>query len=151
MSPLTLHAHDDESVPWVSTTPGYEYKIVHADLHAGMWVIRSRFSPGFSLPTHRHTGPVHAFTVSGSWRYREYGIDYLPGTYVFEPPGSVHTLEVRPDATEPADAWFAIWGSLVNLAPDGSVVEVVDTETRLEQYLKACADAGLPEPQLLRH
>jgi 2,4'-dihydroxyacetophenone dioxygenase len=149
-STIPVASLDHSDVPYVTDQPGFDYQLLSVDLDAGMWVTRSRFQPGFALPTHRHTGPVHGFTISGHWRYREYGVIYAPESYVFEPALSVHTLEVPEDAEEPAVIWFAIWGSFINFRPDGSILNIIDAGTRLDSYLAACEKAGYPSPKVLR-
>ena len=41
----------------------------------GLWIIENIFMYGFEVQTHRHTGPVWGYTVSGAWKYKEY--DYV--------------------------------------------------------------------------
>jgi 2,4'-dihydroxyacetophenone dioxygenase len=35
---------------------------------------------------------VHGYVISGAWRYAERPWTATAGSYVFEPPGGVHTL-----------------------------------------------------------
>ena len=37
----------------------------------GLWVIRNRFMPGYQVQTHKHTGPVYAFTDTRRVAYKE--------------------------------------------------------------------------------
>ena len=39
---------------------------------------------------------MHAFTLKGSWRYLEHDWVAGEGTFVYEPPGEIHTLEADP-------------------------------------------------------
>ncbi|HXW33099.1 MAG TPA: hypothetical protein VEJ87_00860, partial [Acidimicrobiales bacterium] len=61
----------DEAAPWVDTGMGIDLKVMRVDVEAGVWVIRNRFQPGVELQTHKHTGTVEGYTLSGSWHYRE--------------------------------------------------------------------------------
>ena len=63
---------DDDTVPYVEMGGGNKLKVVRVSEREGLWVVANVFQAGYSPPRHRHTGPVHAFTVSGAWRYKEY-------------------------------------------------------------------------------
>ena len=141
---------DDSALPWVELTEGVEIKVAQVDLDNGLWIVRNRFAPGARVQTHRHTGPVYAFTESGSWLYEEYPNDInRAGSYLFEPAGSVHTLIVPETNTEPTLVWFVVHGVNLNLAPDGSVELVVDAQLVLDVYLTMAEAAGLPRPDVV--
>jgi len=61
------------------------------------------------LSRHRHSGPVHAFTLRGSWHYLEHDWVAREGDYAFEPPGETHTLVV-PDGVEEMVTLFHVTG-----------------------------------------
>ena len=136
-----------DQLPLVTLLPGLEVALAHVDIKAGLWVVRNRLAPGVQIQTHRHTGPVFAFTVTGAWHYLESPEQVCrPGSYLFEPAGSVHTLKALDDNDGPTDVWFAIWGANLNLAADGSVESVVDAGVILTVYRYACEAAGHPDP-----
>ncbi|MCU1353535.1 MAG: ChrR Cupin-like domain, partial [Acidimicrobiales bacterium] len=84
--PQALHRSEDE-LPFVDLGDGAELQLLQVDVEAGLWVIRNRFPAGYVVPTHKHTGTVHAFTLSGSWHYAEYPEVNTAGSYLFEPAG----------------------------------------------------------------
>jgi 2,4'-dihydroxyacetophenone dioxygenase len=92
-----------EEAPWADTGTGVLLKVVRYDSNAGTWVILNRFQPGVQLQTHRHTGSVDAYTSAGRWHYLEYDFYIYPGSYLYEPANSVHTLHVPEDNTEDTD------------------------------------------------
>ena len=139
----------DAEVPWVIVGEGIELKVLRVVRDTGVWVIRNRFAPGVAIPTHKHTGDVHGFTLAGCWHYAEYRVDYPAGTYIYEPAGSIHTLTVNADNRGPTDVLFVMQGSNLNLAPDGSVWRVDDGPTTLAVYYAICAAQGLPRPRVL--
>lgn len=139
----------EDAVPWVEAWPGIQLQVLRVVESQGIWVVRNRFAPGVAIETHRHTGEVHAFTIAGSWRYAEYGIDYPAGTYVHEPANSVHTLTVPADQAEGADVIFVMQGANLVLGDDGSVVRVDDGPMTLAWYRMMCESLGLPEPAVL--
>jgi quercetin dioxygenase-like cupin family protein len=150
--PVTLDASyvSAADAPWVDAGPDVQLKVWRVDSPTGLWVLGNRFAPGFTTPTHRHTGAVDAFTISGRWRYDEYGIDYEAGSYVYEPANSVHTLRVPDDNTEWTVVIITISGALLYLAPDGSVANVTDGASTLAAYLHLCESQGYGTPGTIR-
>jgi 2,4'-dihydroxyacetophenone dioxygenase len=112
-------------------------------------VIRTRFQPGYLVPTHKHTGEVFAFTISGSWKYVEYPEVNTAGSYLFEPAGSIHTLTVPETNEGLTDVWFAIRGANLNLDDDGNVTSVVDAGGIRDFYFAMCEQMGLPRPDVI--
>ena len=146
--PATLR--HDEQLPWVELLPGIEAKLLQVDLDRGLWIVKNRFAPGTVVQTHRHTGTVYAFTETGSWFYAEYPDEVnQPGSYLFEPAGSLHTLTVPATNEGPTVVSFVISGANLNLAADGSVETVLDAKTMYEWYVWRCVQAGLGIPPVI--
>lgn len=141
LRPAILRTRDD--LPFVDLGDGSHLQLLQVDLAQGLWVVRMQFDPGCTIDRHYHTGPVFAFTLSGRWRYKEYP-DAInqPGSYLFEPAGSVHTLETAPGSSEPAHVWFAVHGANVNLDADGQVKTVLDAASVLNAYRALCEASG---------
>jgi 2,4'-dihydroxyacetophenone dioxygenase len=142
--------HRGESqLPFVEFDPGVEMQVLQVDIPTGLWVVRMRMQPGATLATHKHSGEVYAFTLSGSWRYLEYDAINRAGSYLYEPAGSTHTLHVPASNTEVTDVWFAIHGPNLNLDAEGQVTLVLDAALVLKVYRSRCRKLGLPEPRVL--
>ena len=62
--PLARHRGESD-LPWVSLGDGSDLRLLQCDVEAGLWVIRTRFSPGYLVQTHKHTGEVFAFIYFG--------------------------------------------------------------------------------------
>ncbi len=146
--PAAVHRGDEE-LPWADAGGGVELKVAMVRADEGLWIVRNRFAPGVVVQTHRHTGPVYAHTLGGSWKYAEYPEVNRAGSFLFEPAGSVHTLTVPESNTEPTDVWFQIHGVNLNLAADGSVESVTDGAGVLAAYLALCEAQGLPRPNVV--
>lgn len=146
--PLAMHRGSDE-LPFVDIGDGSRIQLLQVDIDTGLWVIRTRFSPGYQVQTHKHTGEVFAFTLSGSWKYAEYPEVNRAGSYLYEPAGSIHTLVVPEDNTEVTDVWFAIRGANLNLDPDGNITSVLDATLVRDGYLLLAEAAGVPNPPVI--
>jgi quercetin dioxygenase-like cupin family protein len=139
-----------EDLPWVDLGDGSTLQLLQVDVEQGLWVIRTKFSPGMLVQTHKHTGSVFAFTMSGSWRYLEYPDDVnVAGSYLFEPAGSIHTLQVPEDNTEETDVFFAIHGANLNLDEDGNVTTVIDAGGIRDFYVALCEADGHGRPPVI--
>lgn len=146
--PTAIHRGDDD-LPWVGIGEGSYLKVLQVKEREGLWVIRNRFAPGYAVQTHKHTGPVYAFTTKGAWRYKESDFVNRAGSFLYEPAGSVHTLIVPDDNTEETDVFFAIWGANLNLDADGNVESIVDAGGILAAYYMLCEAEGLPKPDVV--
>lgn len=146
--PSAIHRGESE-LPFVDLGDGSLLQLLQVDIDQGLWVIRTKFQPGMVVQTHKHTGSVFAFTLAGSWKYREYPEVNRAGSYLFEPAGSIHTLIVPETNTEVTDVWFAIYGANLNLADDGTVDLVIDAQLVLDFYLMLCAQQGIENPPVI--
>lgn len=137
---------DSEALPWVDQGPGVEMKIIRAAEHTGTWVVLNRFQPGVVLPTHRHSSCVTAYTISGRWRYMEYDFIAKPGSVIFEPACTAHTLCVPEEETEPAVVFFVIEGGLTHIGPDGKIWDISDALTERQRYHDLAKEQGKTIP-----
>ena len=151
--PVALNVHD-EQIPWAENwlgIAGIGMKVLVADVEGGFFVVRVRFAPGVQLPTHLHTGAVHAYTFSGEWSYLEYP-DSPPnraGSYLYEPPGSTHTLKVTDGNTEDTEALFVVGGAMVLYDGDEAVMDVIDAATHKRDYFACLRTQGTPLPRII--
>lgn len=151
--PAALHVGTDD-VPWVDDwlgVAGIRMKVLLADVEGGVFVVRVGFAPGMQLPKHLHTGAVHAYTFAGEWAYLEYP-DSPPnraGSYLYEPPGSTHTLKVADDITEETDALFVVHGAMVLYDEANAVIDVIDAASHKRDYLAMAREQGKPTPRII--
>jgi quercetin dioxygenase-like cupin family protein len=143
--PLAVHVGRDD-LPFVDIGGGNLLKVIRVDEAEGLWIVENVFQSGFAVQTHRHTGPVYGYTTSGAWKYREYDYVNRAGSFLFEPAGSVHTLEVIEDNTQ---VWFQMYGVNLNLREDGSIESITDGPGTLQAYYALCEAAGLGRPNVL--
>lgn len=144
--PSARHVGIDD-VPWVKNPAvNAQMRLLQVDDDANLYVTHGRLPAGLRVGTHRHTGPVLGFTLSGSWGYVENDFLNRAGSYLYEPVGSVHTLYVPDDNAEVTETLFAIYGDVEYLDPDGNVLFVSNARRNLDLYYEACEEAGLPRP-----
>ncbi|MEM7410220.1 MAG: 2,4'-dihydroxyacetophenone dioxygenase family protein [Myxococcota bacterium] len=144
-APLAVH-FGAEDLPFVEIGDGSQLKVIQVDRAQGLWVIENVFQNGYQVPTHKHTGPVWGFTVSGAWKYAEYDYVNRAGSMLYEPAGSVHTLQCIEDTTR---VWFHMTGSNLNLDAKGEIESVVDGDVTLQAYLALCEAQGFARPNVL--
>ncbi len=144
-----LHIGIDD-LPFVPLGEGLELQLLHVDLNSGLWINRTRLKPGTKVSTHFHAGMVLAVTLEGRWFYLESPEQVnVPGSYLFEPAGSVHTLQAAADQDGPTVAWFAIWGPNINLDAAREVTGILDAYTVLTLYRNICAQLNLDCSKLI--
>jgi len=143
--PKAVHLGADE-LPFVEIGGGNKLKVIQVKPEEGLWIVENIFQSNYEVQTHRHTGPVYAYTVSGAWRYKEYEYVNRAGSFLYEPAGSVHTLECVEDDTR---VWFQMYGVNLNLDAEGNVESVFDGAGTLEVYRALCEAEGFPPPPVL--
>lgn len=130
-----------DDLPWVpSPVPGKSSRPLRFLRDNRGFAELLRMEPGVAMPPHRHTGETHAFNLSGSRRL-DTGEVVGPGDYVYEPAGNIDSWEVVGD--EPLVALVVVMGEVEDLAPDGSVRGIANTESRRREYADYCLGQGI--------
>ena len=136
---LADRAVDAEALPWVPQGDRVWFKPLRFDLSNGRWVNLLKITGGGKVNRHRHSGgQVLGFVVQGGWRYLERNWVARPGTFVYEPPGDIHTLIVD-DGAE-MQTLFLLEGVVQYLDDNDQVIYQDDVFTKLERYLKYCRE-----------
>lgn len=146
---LVAEAVSGDEREWVPTAmAGVWMRPLLFDTVRGAWtnVVRMR-TEGF-VSRHAHPAPVHGFVISGSWRYAERDWVATKGSYVYEPPGDVHTLMA--DAGESLTL-FWISSALIELDETGNTIGYADVFTRIEQASRHFEAVGLGADYVRRY
>src|SRR5947209_12345819 len=143
--PTAVHIGADE-LPFVDMGDGSKLKVIQVKEREGLWIVEIIFRAGYEVQRHRHTGPVYAYTTSGGWKYKEYDYVNRAGSFLYEPAGSVHTLQCIEDDTR---VWFQIYGANLNLDENDNVVSVYDGALTLAAYYALCEAEGHARPNVL--
>ncbi|GAA0357417.1 2,4'-dihydroxyacetophenone dioxygenase family protein [Bacillus horti] len=134
---LPDQAIDLEEIPWVPQGDRVWFKPVRFNLATGQWINLLKVKPGGAVNRHRHTGgQVMAYTMQGQWRYLERTWVAKPGTFVYEPPGDIHTLVV--DGEEEMITLFILEGSIHYLDDQDQIIEQDDVFSKMKRYMEYC-------------
>jgi len=144
-APTAVHVGADE-LPFVDIGDGNLLKVIQVKEREGLWIVENVFQKGFEVQKHRHTGPVWGYTTSGAWKCKEYDYVNHAGSFLYEPAGSVHTLQCIEDDTR---VWFHMYGVNLNLDANDNVESVADVAGTLAFYLAMCEQMGFPRPNVL--
>lgn len=150
--PESFHAATDD-LPWADNwagDPGIKLKLLMADIEGGRYAVRMLFAPGLQVATHKHSAEIHAYTFAGEWVYLEYpdSPPNRPGSYLFEPPGSTHTLKVSDTVEGYTDVMFIMYGAMIHLDDSGAILGITDAESVLREYAQLLAEQGKSMPRI---
>ncbi|CAB9505281.1 Cupin 2, conserved barrel [Seminavis robusta] len=140
--PQVLPEEVDEELLWVPQTDTVSFRPLCLCTSGGYYVNLLRVKGAGLLSRHRHPGPVHGHVLKGRWKYLEHDWEAQAGSYVFEPPGEIHTLVV-PEGVDEMITLFHVTGSLLYCDVDGNVVGADDVFTKVELAKKHYEKVGL--------
>ena len=116
---------------WVPQNEQVWFRPLCLNRSAGYWMNLLKVRRSGVLSRHRHPGPVHAFVLTGSWRYLEHDWVATEGSYVFEPPGETHTLVVDEGVAETITL-FQVSGCMYYVDPWGANIGYEDVFTKID-------------------
>jgi quercetin dioxygenase-like cupin family protein len=137
-----------DDIPWARMERPYgtvEMRLIRCSPVRNTYTNMVRWPAGMVLPTHLHLSGVHSFTFSGRWHYREHDWWATAGSYVYEPTGTVHTLEV----VEDVEALFMVDGTIVWYDSDGRPAVFSEAADLLDDVTKALVAQGLTLPDIV--
>lgn len=130
-------AIDMDEIPWVPQGDRVWFKPLRFNLTSGQWINLLKVTPGGVVNRHRHSGgQVMAYTIQGQWRYLEREWVAKPGTFVYEPPGDIHTLVV--DGEEEMMTLFILEGTVQYLDDQDQLIYQDDVFSKMKRYLDYC-------------
>jgi hypothetical protein len=137
----------EQDSPWIPFGESAAIRHFSFDVRSGavaniLWV-----KSGGRIGTHRHRGPVSAITLEGSWGYYEYDWVATPGSFVYETPGTAHTL--YSDDPNGMKAMFWINGAIEFFDEAGKLTDTLDVFWFINHYVSHCRAHGLPINQSL--
>jgi len=135
-------AGDDKSSPWVPFGDVAAIKHLCFDVRNNtaaniLWV-----KGGGRIGTHKHRGFVSAITLEGSWGYYEYDWVARPGDFIYELPGTAHTL--YSDDPNGMKALFWLSGAVEFFDDHGNYDFTADVFWFIDHYTRHCEANGIP-------
>lgn len=132
-----------DDLPWVPFTDNHSccFKPLRFDLNTGTWIYLFKIKSNQILGRHRHTGgSVIGYNIHGKWRYEDRKWVAVPGTFIFEPPGDIHTLITE---DEEVVTLFILGGSLQYFDEKDQIIGQDDVYTVLNKYRVYCELHGI--------
>jgi 2,4'-dihydroxyacetophenone dioxygenase len=133
---------EDERI-WVPVGPGRWSRPLCYNVSQGYWVHITKVTIAGLVSRHRHPAPVHGFVLDGKWRYLERDWVATAGSYLYEPPGDVHTLVV--DEGDTMITLFHNSGALMFCDEDGNTTGTTDVFDRIKAARDHYTAVGLGE------
>lgn len=133
---------DGDERLWVPQSADVSFKPLLLSASQGYFVNILKVRRRGILSRHRHAGPVHATVLRGRWHYLEHDWWAEEGSYVYEPPGDIHTLEI-PDGVEEMATLFHVTGAYIYVDPEGTPLGVEDVFSKIENARAHYARVGL--------
>ncbi len=146
--PSALDLDGDER-DWVPQSQDVAFRPLILNVSQGYFINLVRVRSSGVVSRHRHAGPVHAFTLRGTWHYLEHDWVASAGDYAFEPPGETHTLVV-PDGVDEMVTLFHVTGGYTYVDPYGVALGYEDAFTKLEQASRHYESVGLGRDYAMR-
>ena len=132
---------DDERV-WVPQAKDVWFRPLLLNTVTGGWCNLLRVRKSGVLSRHRHPMVVVGYVIKGRWRYLEHDWIAEEGSFVYEPPGEIHTLTVPADCPEMI-TFFSIGGAMIYLDDADRAIGYEDVFTKLEMCRRHYAAVGL--------
>ena len=131
----------DERI-WVPQAPGVWFRPLLFNTVSGGWCNLLRVRRSGVLSRHRHPMLVVGYVIKGRWKYLEHDWTAEAGSFVFEPPGEVHTLTVPADCAEMI-TFFNIGGAMIYVDDGGRQTGYEDVFTKIAMCRAHYRDVGL--------
>lgn len=132
---------DDERI-WVPQAPDVWFRPLLLNTVSGGWCNLLRVRRAGVLSRHRHPMLVVGYVIKGRWKYLEHDWTAEEGSFVFEPPGEVHTLTVPDDCAEMI-TFFNIAGAMIYVDAEGRQTGYEDVFTKIAMCRAHYGDVGL--------
>jgi 2,4'-dihydroxyacetophenone dioxygenase len=134
---------DDERV-WVPQAPDVWFRPLLLNTVTGSWCNLLRVRKSGVLSKHIHPSWVTGYVIKGAWRYLEHDWIAKAGSFVYEPPGEIHTLVVDDVVGEnEMITQFNIHGAMIYLDDNGKTTGYEDVFTKIAMCRKHYIDVGL--------
>lgn len=139
---LALAAIPDDERVWVPQARDVWFRPLFLNTVDGGWCNLLRVRRSGILSRHRHPMAVVGYVIKGRWHYLEHDWVAEEGSFVYEPPGEMHTLIVPDDCAEMI-TFFNIGGAMIYVDADGRQTGYEDVFSKIDMCRAHYAAAGL--------
>jgi len=139
---IAVAAVPDDDRVWVPQAPDVWFRPLMFNTVIGQWCNLLKVTRSGIVSRHRHPGAVFGFVLTGKWKYYEHDWVAEAGSFVYEPPGEIHTLAVPEDCTEMV-TFFNISGAMVYVDENGRQNGYEDAFTKIDMCRRHYAEVGL--------
>ena len=139
---LAIAAVPEDERVWVPQAPDVWFRPLLLNTVNGGWCNLLRVKKSGVLHRHRHPMLVTGYVIKGRWKYLEHDWVAETGSFVYEPPGEIHTLTVPDDCAEMITL-FNISGAMIYLDEQGRQIGYEDVWTKIDMCRAHYAAVGL--------
>jgi len=141
-SEIALKAIPDDDRVWVPQAPNVFFRPMFLNTLTGQWCNLLKVTRSGILSRHLHPAPVFGMVLKGKWHYFEHDWIAEEGSFVYEPPGEIHTLNVPEDCDEMI-TFFNISGCMVYLNEENKQIGYEDVFTKIDMCRAHYEKVGL--------
>jgi 2,4'-dihydroxyacetophenone dioxygenase len=141
-SELAIGAMPDDERVWVPQANAVWFRPLLFNTASGGWCNLLRVRRSGVLSRHRHPMAVVGYVIKGRWHYLEHDWVAEEGSFIYEPPGEMHTLSVPEDCPEMI-TFFHIDGAMIYVDADGRQTGYEDVFTKIDMCRAHYAAVGL--------
>ncbi len=139
---IAVAALPDDDRVWVPQAPDVWFRPLMFNTVVGQWCNLLKVTRSGIVSRHRHPGAVFGFVLKGTWKYHEHDWTADEGSFVYEPPGEIHTLAVPEHCTEMI-TFFNISGAMIYLDEAGHQTGYEDVFSKIEMCRRHYEAVGL--------
>ena len=142
---IAIRAIPEDERVWVPQAPLVWFRPLLLNTVTGSWCNLLRVRQAGVLSRHIHPSWVTGYVIRGAWRYLEHDWVAHEGSFVYEPPGEIHTLVVddRAGGAPEMITLFNIHGAMVYVDAQGRQAGYEDVFTKIEMCRRHYAECGL--------
>lgn len=141
---IAIQAIPDDERVWVPQAPDVSFRPLLLNTVTGSWCNLLRVRKSGVLSRHIHPSWVTGYVIKGAWRYLEHDWVAREGSFVYEPPGEIHTLVVDEAAgAQEMITFFNIHGAMVYVDEQGKHTGYEDVFTKIQMCRKHYVEVGL--------
>jgi len=139
---IALAAIPEDERVWVPQAPDVWFRPLLLNTVTGGWCNLLRVRRAGILSRHRHPMAVVGYVIKGRWKYLEHPWTAETGSFVYEPPGEIHTLTVPENCPEMI-TFFNIAGAMIYVDAQGRQTGYEDVWTKIQMCRAHYTAVGL--------